>query len=42
MAGNSISSVESQPYFHNLGHSPNCHQNLMGDIEYQLGRHVLI
>jgi len=38
----SVTSVESQPYFTHLGYSPNCHQNLAGDIEYQLARNVLL
>jgi pimeloyl-ACP methyl ester carboxylesterase len=37
-----ISSVESQSYFINLGHSPDCHQNLLGDMEYQSARDVLL
>ena len=36
-------SVESQPYFnHLLPHSPNCHQNLMGDLEYHLAQNILL
>ena len=26
-----VSSVESQGYFHNLGHTSNCHSNLLSD-----------
>jgi len=37
-----LSSVESQAYYQSLGNSPNCHQNLLGDIEYQLAHNVLI
>jgi pimeloyl-ACP methyl ester carboxylesterase len=39
-----VSSVESQsqPYFIHLRHSPDCHQNLLGDMEYQLARNVLL
>ena len=29
-----LSSVESQGYFHNLGHTSNCHSNLLSDKEY--------
>jgi len=37
-----VSSVESQGYFHNLGHSKDCHTNLLGPYEYGLARGVLI
>ena len=33
-----LSSVESQGYFHNLGHTSNCHSNLLSDKEYQLAK----
>jgi pimeloyl-ACP methyl ester carboxylesterase len=37
-----VSSVESQPYFNHLvPHSPSCHQDLMGELEYNLARDVL-
>jgi pimeloyl-ACP methyl ester carboxylesterase len=37
-----VSSVESQPYFINLGHTPNCHQDLTGNQTYLLARDVLL
>ena len=37
-----LSSVESQGYFHNLGHTSNCHTNLLSDKEYQLARPILL
>jgi len=37
----SVSSVESQSYFHSLGHSPNCHAFLLGNYEYLLSYGVL-
>ena len=37
----SVSSVESQSYFHSLGHSPNCHVFLLGNYEYLLAYGVL-
>lgn len=37
-----LSSVESQDYFINLGHSKSCHTNLMSDYEYGLAKDVLI
>ncbi len=33
----SVSSVESQDYFINLGHSKSCHFNLMSEYEYEYG-----
>ena len=36
-----LSSVESQDYFTNLGHSKSCHTNLMSDYEYGLAKDVL-
>jgi hypothetical protein len=33
-----VSSVESQGYFHNLGHTSGCHSNLLGDKEYGLAK----
>ena len=38
----SESSVNSQPYFHRLGFSSNCHLNLLGSFEYGLAHDVLI
>jgi hypothetical protein len=38
----SLSSVESQEYFHNLGHTSNCHSNLLSDKEYQLAKPILV
>ena len=37
-----LSSVESQDYFTNLGHSKSCHTNLMSDYEYGLAKDVLL
>ena len=37
-----LSSVESQDYFINLGHSKSCHSNLMSEYEYGLAKKVLI
>ena len=37
-----LSSVESQGYFHNLGHTSNCHSNLLDDKEYQLVKPILV
>jgi hypothetical protein len=37
-----LSSVESQEYFINLGHSKSCHTNLMSDYEYGLAKEVLV
>ena len=37
-----LSSVESQDYFINLGHSKSCHSNLMSEYEYGLAKNVLI
>ena len=37
-----VSSVESQGYFHSLGHSNNCHTNLLSDYEYGLARDTLL
>jgi triacylglycerol lipase len=37
-----LSSVESQGYFHSLGHTSNCHSNLLSDKEYQLAKSVLV
>jgi uncharacterized alpha/beta hydrolase family protein len=36
-----VSSVESQDYFINLGHSKSCHTNLMSDYEYGLAKEVI-
>ncbi len=36
-----VSSVESQGYFHSLGHTNNCHNNLLGEYEYGLSRDIL-
>ena len=36
-----LSSVESQDYFINLGHSKSCHTNLMSDYEYGLAKNVI-
>jgi pimeloyl-ACP methyl ester carboxylesterase len=38
----SVSSVESQDYFINLGHSKNCHSNLMSEYEYELAKGVIV
>ena len=37
-----VSSVESQGYFHSLGHSKDCQTNLLGDYEYGLARNALL
>jgi uncharacterized alpha/beta hydrolase family protein len=37
-----VSSVESQDYFINLGHSKSCHTNLMSDYEYGLAKDVIV
>ena len=37
-----VSSVESQSYFINLGHTLNCHQDLTGKESYLLARDVLL
>jgi triacylglycerol lipase len=37
-----ISSLESQGYFHNLGHTQNCHSNLLSDKEYGLAKPILL
>jgi uncharacterized alpha/beta hydrolase family protein len=37
-----LSSVESEGYFHNLGHTSNCHTNLLSDKEYQLAKPILV
>ncbi|HJU58651.1 MAG TPA: alpha/beta fold hydrolase [Nitrososphaeraceae archaeon] len=37
-----LSSVESQDYFINLGHSKSCHSNLMSEYEYGLAKGVLV
>ncbi|MDQ6865879.1 MAG: alpha/beta fold hydrolase [Thermoproteota archaeon] len=37
-----VSSVESQGYFHNLGHTNSCHTNLLSDYEYGLARDILL
>jgi uncharacterized alpha/beta hydrolase family protein len=37
-----LSSVESQGYFNSLGHTSNCHSNLLSDKEYQLAKPVLV
>jgi triacylglycerol esterase/lipase EstA (alpha/beta hydrolase family) len=38
----SVSSVESQDYFINLGHSKNHHSNLLSDYEYELAKDLLL
>ena len=38
----SVSSVESQDYFINLGHSKSCHSNLMSEYEYGLAKDVIL
>ncbi|HET8794227.1 MAG TPA: alpha/beta fold hydrolase [Nitrososphaeraceae archaeon] len=38
----SVSSVESQDYFINLGHSTNCHSNLLSDYEYELAKDLIL
>jgi uncharacterized alpha/beta hydrolase family protein len=37
-----VSSVESQKYFHSLGHSNDCHTNLLSTYEYSLARDILL
>jgi uncharacterized alpha/beta hydrolase family protein len=37
-----ILSVESQDYFIKLGHTSNCHSNLLGEKEYGLAQNVLL
>jgi len=37
-----VSSVESQGYFHNLGHTNSCHTNVLSDYEYGLARDILL
>jgi hypothetical protein len=37
-----LSSVESQDYFINLGHSKSCHSNLMSEYEYGLAKGVIV
>ena len=37
-----LSSVESQDYFINLGHSKSCHSNLMSEYEYGLAKDVIL
>jgi predicted alpha/beta hydrolase family esterase len=37
-----LSSVESQDYFINLGHSKSCHSNLMSEYEYGLAKEVFV
>ena len=37
-----VSSVESEDYFINLGHSTNCHSNLLSDYEYELAKDLLL
>jgi uncharacterized alpha/beta hydrolase family protein len=37
-----LSSVESQDYFINLGHSKSCPTNLMSDYEYGLAKEVIV
>src|SRR5918995_3071117 len=37
-----LSSVESQDYFINLGHSKSCHTNLMSEYEYGLAKDVIL
>src|SRR5215218_5419377 len=38
----SVSSVESQDYFINLGHSNNCHSNLLSEYEYRLAKDLIL
>ena len=38
----SVSSVESQDYFINLGHSKNCHSNLLSEYEYELAKDLIL
>jgi uncharacterized alpha/beta hydrolase family protein len=37
-----LSSVESQDYFINLGHSKSCHSNLMSEYEYGLAKDLIL
>ena len=37
----SVSGVESQSYFHSLGHSSDCHSNLLSDKEYEMAKPIL-
>ena len=37
-----LSSVESQDYFINLGHSKSCHSNLMSEYEYELAKDLIL
>jgi triacylglycerol lipase len=37
----SVSSIESQGYFQNLGYTSNCYANLLGDKEYELAKRIL-
>ena len=37
-----LSSVESQDYFINLGHSKNSHSNLMSEYEYKLAKDLIL
>jgi len=37
-----VSSVESQGYFHSLGHTNSCHTNLLSEYEYGLARDTLL
>lgn len=37
-----VSSVESQGHFHSLGHSNDCHTNLLNNYEYGLTRDILL
>jgi hypothetical protein len=36
-----VSSVESQSYFHSLGHTSDCHSNLLSDKEYEKSKPIL-
>ena len=38
----SVSSVESEDYFINLGHSTNCHSNLLSEYEYELAKDLIL
>jgi hypothetical protein len=38
----SLSSVESQDYFINVGHSKSCHSNLMSEYEYGLAKDIIV
>jgi pimeloyl-ACP methyl ester carboxylesterase len=37
-----LSSVESKDYFISLGHSTNCHSNLLSDYEYELAKDLIL